>query len=288
MVPDRESAFDRDPGLPLLDFRIEKLLDSPAVDAYEVIVVVALVQLEHGLAGFEVMAGEQSGLLELRQHAIDRSQPHVEPVAQQQPVDVLGRKVADRAVLEQIEDLQPRRRCLESDGLQILGSAHTLVRSGAGADGYNTTIPIRRHSLMRRAAAAICFLVAGCSWVPTWGVYKIDVNQGNFITQDLVEKLKTGQTKPQVRLILGTPLVADAFHANRWDYVFRYESGGRVLEERKFNVQFQDDKLAKWGGEEFPISPVRGYAGERKEGVTTSISADDKSWWGTIRDIFGW
>ena len=141
---------------------------------------------------------------------------------------------------------------------------------------------------MRRLVAAVCLLVAGCSWVPTWGVYKIDVNQGNFITQDLVEKLKTGQTKPQVRLILGTPLVADAFHANRWDYVFRYESGGRVLEERKFMVQFQDDKLAKWGGEELPISPVRGYAGERKEGVTTSISADDKSWWGTIRDIFGW
>jgi outer membrane protein assembly factor BamE len=141
---------------------------------------------------------------------------------------------------------------------------------------------------MRRFVAAVCFLVAGCSWVPTWGVYKIDINQGNFITQDLVEKLKVEQTKSQVRLILGTPLVADAFHANRWDYVYRFESGGRVLDERNFTVQFQDGKLTKWGGEALPISPIRGYAGERREGVTTSIGVDDKSWWGTIRDIFGW
>jgi outer membrane protein assembly factor BamE len=141
---------------------------------------------------------------------------------------------------------------------------------------------------MRHFVAALCFLVAGCSWVPTWGVYKIDINQGNFITQDLVEKLKVGQTKSQVRIILGTPLVADAFHANRWDYVYRFESGGRVLEERKFTVLFQDDKLTKLGDEVLPISPIRGYAGERKEGVTTSISVEDKSWWGTIRDILGW
>ena len=141
---------------------------------------------------------------------------------------------------------------------------------------------------MRLLVAALCLLVAGCSWVPTWGVYKIDVNQGNFITQDAVEKLRVGQTKSQVKLILGTPLVADAFHSNRWDYVYRFEANGRLIEDRKFMVAFQDDKLAKWSGEDVPISPIRGYAGERKEGVTTSVPADDKGWWGTIRDIFGW
>ena len=141
---------------------------------------------------------------------------------------------------------------------------------------------------MRRLVAALCFVVAGCSWVPTWGVYKIDVNQGNFITQDAVEKLRAGQSKSQVRLILGTPLVADAFHANRWDYIYRFESSGRMIEDRKFMVAFADDKLSKWSGEDLPVSPIRGYAGERKEGVTTSISVEDKSWWGTIRDIFGW
>ena len=141
---------------------------------------------------------------------------------------------------------------------------------------------------MRRLVAALCLLVAGCSWVPTWGVYKIDINQGNFVTQDAIEKLRVGQNKSQVRLILGTPLVADAFHANRWDYIYRFESSGRVIEDRKFMVAFEDDKLTKWTGEDLPVSPIRGYAGERKEGVTTTISVEDTSWWGTIRDIFGW
>ena len=103
-----------------------------------------------------------------------------------------------------------------------------------------------------------------------------------------VEKLKTGQTKSQVRLILGTPLIADAFHGNRWDYVYRFENQGRVLEERKFMVAFKDDKLERWGGDDIPVSPIRGYAGERKDGVTTSLSTDDGGWWRSFRDFMGW
>ena len=144
---------------------------------------------------------------------------------------------------------------------------------------------------MRRLFALLSFaassLIAGCSWAPSLGVYKIDVNQGNFVTQDAVEKLKVGQSKPQVRLILGTPLIADAFHGNRWDYVYRYERQGRTLEERKFLVEFKDDKLERWSGDEAPASPIRGYAGERREGVTTTRSNDDNSWWGRFKDFIG-
>ena len=124
--------------------------------------------------------------------------------------------------------------------------------------------------------------------MPTWGVYKIDINQGNFVTQDAVEKLKVGQTKSQVRLLLGTPLVADAFHADRWDFVYRFESGGKVREEHKFMVAFKDDKLTQWTGAELPISPIRGYQGERTEGVTTTTTSEDSSWWGRFRDWMGW
>ena len=58
-------------------------------------------------------------------------------------------------------------------------------------------------------AAGAALLLAGCSWFPSVGVYKLDVNQGNYITQDQVEKLKVGQTRAQVRSALGTPLLAD-------------------------------------------------------------------------------
>ena len=144
---------------------------------------------------------------------------------------------------------------------------------------------------MRRFIAVLSImascLITGCSWAPSLGVYKIDVNQGNFVTQDAVEKLKAGQTKSQVRLILGTPLIADAFHGNRWDYVYRYEQQGRVLDDRKFVVEFQEEKLARWSGDSVPVSPIRGYSGERKEGVTTTLSTDNDGWWRRIRDFLG-
>ena len=105
---------------------------------------------------------------------------------------------------------------------------------------------------MRRFVAALCCLVAGCSWVPTWGVYKIDINQGNYITQDSVEKLKVGQTKSQVRVILGTPLVADAFHANRWDYVYLTGKANDVHARHKITVIFDGDKLKHVEGDIVP------------------------------------
>ena len=141
---------------------------------------------------------------------------------------------------------------------------------------------------MRSLIVTAALLAAGCSWAPTWGVYKIDINQGNYVTQDALEKLKVGQSKSQVRLLLGTPLVADAFHANRWDYVYRFESGGRLREEHRLTVRFQDDRVASWTNDTMPISPIRGYTGENTDGVVRSVDAADKGFWGTIRGWFGW
>ncbi len=83
-------------------------------------------------------------------------------------------------------------------------------------------------------------LLAACSTKPSFiNEYKIDVQQGNVLTQEMVAQLKPGQTKDQVRFLLGTPLIADIFHQQRWDYVYRYQSGqtGKV-ESRKFAVFF--------------------------------------------------
>jgi outer membrane protein assembly factor BamE (lipoprotein component of BamABCDE complex) len=142
--------------------------------------------------------------------------------------------------------------------------------------------------LLRSLLFAAVVTVAGCSWAPTWGVYKIDGNQGNFVTQDVAEKLRVGQTKSQVRLLLGTPLVADAFHANRWDYIYRFESSGRVRDDHRLTIHFEDDKVVKWSNDELPVAPIRGYAGDRHDGVVRSVSSDDTSWWGRVRDFFGW
>lgn len=100
---------------------------------------------------------------------------------------------------------------------------------------------------MRSALLLISLLLAGCgSWsnpIDKLSPYKIDIQQGNAITQEMLAKLKPGMTPSQVRFILGSPLVQDPFHPNRWDYVYRYLKAGKLTEQRRVTVVFEDDKL---------------------------------------------
>src|SRR6185436_6463200 len=109
-----------------------------------------------------------------------------------------------------------------------------------------------------RAAAAIALAasLAGCGIPRALGIapYKIEVQQGNFISQEMVSQLKEGMSKDQVRQIMGTPLLIDLFHNERWDYVYsRATSDGR-REGRKLAVFFEDGKLARMTGEAAPTS----------------------------------
>ncbi len=92
----------------------------------------------------------------------------------------------------------------------------------------------------------------GCSSVPRIvNEYKIDVQQGNVLTQDMVAQLRPGLTKDQVRFILGTPVLMDMFHGNRWDYVYRLQKGSTgAVEMRKFSTFFDaDNKLVRVTGD---------------------------------------
>jgi len=90
-------------------------------------------------------------------------------------------------------------------------------------------------------------LLAGCSSVPSL-LYKIEIQQGNVITQEMVNKLKPGMTRSQVRFALGSPMISDAFHENRWDYLYRFEQRGRLIEQRKLTIFFEDDHLVRIDG----------------------------------------
>ena len=97
---------------------------------------------------------------------------------------------------------------------------------------------------MRNLASLLLLVaaLAGC-------VYKIDVQQGNLVTQDVVDKLKPGMTKAEVRGLLGTPLLNDVFHQDEWDYYFSNRRGGKVASEpSRLTVRFKDDKLASVEG----------------------------------------
>jgi len=106
---------------------------------------------------------------------------------------------------------------------------------------------------MKRFLSISVLLLSACSSAPDitshLTPFRIDVRQGNMVTQEMVAQLKPGQTRDQVRFILGTPLVTDMFHANRWDYVYRFQPGHGQVQERHLIVFFNGDKLDHLGGD---------------------------------------
>ncbi|MDX1434487.1 MAG: outer membrane protein assembly factor BamE [Gammaproteobacteria bacterium] len=119
---------------------------------------------------------------------------------------------------------------------------------------------VARRLLQRLCAAlfvAAAASAAGCKgWSPDHipGVtpYRIEIQQGNFVSQDMLSKLKRGMSREQVRFVLGTPLINDMFHADRWDYVFYREFPDRTREERRVSVFFENDRLVRVEGDVVP------------------------------------
>ncbi|GAB1621418.1 MULTISPECIES: outer membrane protein assembly factor BamE [Agarivorans] len=85
--------------------------------------------------------------------------------------------------------------------------------------------------------------LSGCSAFD-WMVYKIDIPQGNYIDDAKVEQLRINMTKEQVRFVLGTPMLIDAFDKERWYYLYSYQSGNGDFEKRDLVIQFVNDHLA--------------------------------------------
>ena len=83
----------------------------------------------------------------------------------------------------------------------------------------------------------------------------MDIQQGNYISQDMVSQLKVGMSKEQVRYVLGTPLVADIFHADRWDYVYYRNPRRGQREARKIAVLFENGKLVRVVGDVVAADP---------------------------------
>lgn len=101
-------------------------------------------------------------------------------------------------------------------------------------------------------ALAALGLLAGCSFDTITShihPYRIDVRQGNYVDQGMVAQLKKGMTRDQVRFVLGTPLVEDVFHSDRWDYVYRFTPGNGTPQERVLSVFFDGDRLDRVEGD---------------------------------------
>jgi len=102
--------------------------------------------------------------------------------------------------------------------------------------------------------------------MPEFTPYRIEIQQGNFVSQEMVSQLKPGMSKDQVRFVLGTPLITDSFHADRWDYVFRRQRvNSRELEQRKLTVLFEDGKLKRIDGDVIPAGSADAAAVKTRE-----------------------
>ena len=95
--------------------------------------------------------------------------------------------------------------------------------------------------------------IAGCKQNPELPAvispYRIDIQQGNVVTQEMVSKLKAGLTRSQVRFVLGSPLVVDMFHSDRWDYIYLLQRQGKPDDRRRLTVIFDGDKLLRLEGD---------------------------------------
>jgi outer membrane protein assembly factor BamE len=105
----------------------------------------------------------------------------------------------------------------------------------------------------------LALATSGCGLPRALGIapYRIEVQQGNYVSQDMVDQLKEGMSKDQVRQILGTPLLADIFHGERWDYIYSRETSDGKKEKRQLAVFFQDGKLARVDGKAAPALGVK-------------------------------
>lgn len=113
---------------------------------------------------------------------------------------------------------------------------------------------------LRPGALALCVaaLLSACRTaeivprIPGLEPYRMTIQQGNNLSQEMVAQLKLGMTREQVRFVLGTPLLMDVFHADRWDYVYYLDVPGGKREQRNLSVVFDKDKLVRVVGDLVP------------------------------------
>jgi outer membrane protein assembly factor BamE len=278
-----------DRSLSFFNLWIVKLFDFAAIEAHQMIMVRAFVELINGLAAFKIATRKQAGLLELCEHAIHRGQSNVRALIEKHTIHILRCHVALAAALENLHDFQARQSGLEAGVFQFIKRGHRReVSVGKPLQWIDHNLTQRccapascalfamQVSFVFRLSvlAAACAGLSACSTLNNAtgraanlvSPYKVEVVQGNFVSKEQKDALQIGMPRAQVRDILGSPLVTSVFHAERWDYVFTIRRQGQEPQQRKLTAFFKGDELAKVESDEL-IS---------EEEFVTSLSAGRK------------
>lgn len=139
----------------------------------------------------------------------------------------------------------------------------------SSAGHHRSGVTMRKAFIIGLLAAAQ--LGAGCSSEQVPFVYRIDIPQGNVVTQEMLNRLEPGMSKQQVSLVMGTPLVVDPFHPDQWVYLYRLRKGGEAVEERRIELQFQNDRLQRVTGDVKPAAGAPAPAPAPAAAVTVPL-----------------
>lgn len=279
MIDQLEAVTLDDFFLQLFDLGIDELDDLAGIDADHVIVVTAIGQLEHGMTAVEVVTINEAGCLELGQDPVDGRQTDILARIHQRLVDIFSAHVTlpRGCRVQHLQNLHARKSDLQTNFAQFAIFNHGLLSLGCcfaasvnpGMIGVSLPSqdsgshpPMQNAKLMLSSLTLVgLFALAGCSFP---GVYKIDIQQGNVVTQDMIDQLKPGMTRRQVRFIMGNPLITDTFHAKRWDYLYSIQPGGRQRYQERVSLTFNDsDQLVALGGDFMPgVSRDQAIMGE--------------------------
>ena len=142
--------------------------------------------------------------------------------------------------------------------------------------------------LLIPALVLASLLVTGCTSVERIPfIHRIDVQQGNVITQQMVDQLKPGMSKRQARFTLGSPLLVDTFHQDRWDFLYRMEPGKGEIEQQRVTLYFKDDQLVRIDGDYRP-HPQPELAAAGPESTTVVVPPQKRKARGILTRMWNW
>jgi len=156
-------------------------------------------------------------------------------------------------------------------------------------------------------AVSASLFTAGCGTMDTvkgWGtvvgdaipslfngmplMYRQNIQQGNIVTQEMINKLHPGMARRQVKYIMGTPILVDVFHQDRWDYFYSMKKGHEATVQERISLYFKDNKLTKIEGD-FRPTPTADVLETKKEIIVKvpDYEAQEKGFFGRTLEKIG-
>lgn len=144
-------------------------------------------------------------------------------------------------------------------------------------------------SLSIYSLSLMILVLSACSKDKIPGVYRIDIQQGNEVTQEMIAQLESGMSKSQVNYVMGTPLLIDTFHPNRWDYIYSFQPGNGDRQQRRITLFFDDEeKLDRIEGDTRVVDQIELAEEDRTEtNVVVPLSDRKTGFFGGLLNMMG-